>query len=245
MRIATWNLNHRGGATPFRAETADAALALAADALFFTGYCPRQHAAAFQSRLAAAGWSTQCVSAATREPADGVLAAARVPMLAEPFARPRFDGQFATNVLRVRFPGTGLRALALRVPAYGARQAALALAAWDWIEAQANALIGGPAVILGDFNAGPASPRHRGGDHLQRILASGWRLATPAEGASCFGLNGRTSVVDHLLVSPAGAASGAAFLTAAGGHSLAGAPGAMSDHAVLAADIHPTQPPPL
>lgn len=237
MRIASWNLANRVGAVPFRPEAADAALALDADALFFCGYFPRQHGAAFQSRLAQRGWTTQCVSAETREPADRVLAAARVAMVAEPFARPRFDEHFAANLLRVRFPATGLRVLALRVPVYESRQRSLTAAAWDWIEQAANALAGGPAAIVGDFNASPASPRHRGGEHFQRILESGWTLATPADGASYFGLRGRTSVVDHLLVSPACAANGAAFVTAAGGLRLAGSPGAISDHAALVADV--------
>jgi hypothetical protein len=244
MRIASWNLNNRVGAVPFRAEAADAALALDTDALFFCEYFPRQQGPAFERRLAQGGFSAQCMSAETREPANRVLAAARVAMVAEPFARPRFDEQFPANVLRVRFPATGLRVLALRVPAYESRQRSLTLAAWDWIEQAANALAAGPAAIVGDLNASPASPRHRGGEHLQRIVASGWTLATPADGASYFGLRGRTSVIDHLLVSPACAATHATFVTAAAGFRLAGSPGALSDHAALVATIRPSPPSP-
>ena len=96
---------------------------------------------------------------------------------------------------------------------------------------------GGRALIVGHFNGNPDSPRQRGGDHLRRILASGWQLATPREGASYFGLGGRTSVVDHLLVSPACAAADARFVTTAGGLALAGAPDSISDHAALVAEI--------
>lgn len=236
MRIATWNLDHRLGTQPCRLEAADAAIALDADAVFFTEYFPRGQEPVFLSRLARRGWSAQVISLGSREPANRVLGVSRVPMKAESFARPSGDTQFAANVLRVRFPGSGLRVLALRVPAYDARQHALTEAAWDWIEAQANALAGGPAAILGDFNAGPDSPRHRGGDHLRRIVATGWQLATP-QGASYYGLNGRTRVIDHLLASPRCAVSRAAFVAATGSHELAGSPSALSDHAALVAVV--------
>lgn len=244
MRIASWNLNHRVGAVPFRPEAADAAVALDADALIFCEYFPRQHGPAFQARLAAQGWSAQLLSPETREVANRVLVAARVPLVADPFPRPRFDHQFPANVLVARFPALALRVVAVRVPAYEARQRTPLRQSWDWLEQAAQALAGERAVIVGDLNCSLASPRHRGGDHLKRIIGSGWQLATPVEGASYYGLGGRTSVIDHLLVAPACTASQARFVASAGGFRLAGSPGALSDHAALVAEIGVRPPAP-
>lgn len=239
MRIASWNLNHRVGVTRFRPEAADAAMALGADALFFTEYSARGEGAALQAQLAAHGWSAQLLSPDTGVAANRVLVAARVPVLPDLYPRPRFDQQFPANLLIVRFPESGLRVIAVRIPAYTARQGPQLVQCWDWLEQAAAALAGDRAVIVGDLNSSPAAPRQRGGDHFQRILGSGWTLGTPATGASYFGLGGRTSVIDHLLLSPACAAEDAAFVTAAGGFELAGSRKALSDHAALVATLRP------
>lgn len=241
MRIASWNLNNRVGAVPFRPEAADAAMALGADALFFCEYFPREHGASFQARLASRGWSAQLVSPETREVANRVLVASRVPMVPDPYPRPRFDHQFPANVVIVRFPAPGLRVMALRIPSYAPRQRALIAQSWDWLEQAAQAFSGERTVIVGDLNCTAATPRQKYGDHLKRIVDLGWTLATPATGASYFGLNGRTSVIDHLLLSPACVAEDASFVMAAGGFRLAGAPGALSDHAALVATIKPAR----
>jgi hypothetical protein len=237
MRIACWNINNRAGAVPFRAEAAEAALALEADAVFFCEYFPRADGASFQARLAARGWSTQLLSIETREVANRVLAASRVPMVADTWPRPRFDHQFPANVLAVRFPLAGLRVIAVRVPSYELRQRSLTAECWGWIEQAAHALADERAVIVGDLNWSARAARHPGSDSMKRMLGSGWTLATPATGASYFGLNGRSSTIDHLLVSPACAALDAKFVTCAGGFRLAGSPGSISDHAALVANV--------
>ncbi len=196
MTIATWNLNHQAGTRPVRLKAADVATTFGADVLVFTEFFPRQHENQFRATLAHAGWSEQVMSSETREVANRVLIASRLPLAPMNIKLPTFDQQFPANLLGVRIPSLGLSVLGIRVPAY--KTACLRLSAWDWIEASAASIGNEPAIIAGDLNIQAMAGASRGGDHFRRILAHGWHRADP-RAATFFGYKGRTSEIDHVL----------------------------------------------
>ena len=237
MRIASWNLNHRAGATRFRPEAVDAAIALDADAVFFNEYFPKQHGPTFADRLANAGWCHQLISSEPGERANRTFVASRVSVEQDCVPLPTFDRQLPANLLAVRFPDTGLRVLALRVPAYEGPERPLVLRSWDWLESTAALLVDEAAVIVGDLNVSAASRRSGGGDHFRRIRSAGWSLATPEGEPSFFSSTGHTSTVDHLLHTRTVRVASAAFVSEVSGYVLAGSRGAISDHAAIVADL--------
>jgi hypothetical protein len=237
MRLATWNLNNRVGRVRFRPEAAHAALALGADLIVFTEYFPQQHHERFGRTLAEGGLVHQLLSREPREVANRTLIASRLPLEPDPLALPDFDEQFSANIVAGLLPGSRLRVLGLRVPAYGADQRGLLKKSWEWIENTASDLLGEPAVILGDLNV-HGSPVQKGGEaYFRRIRGSGWRRAAPSVGCSYYGASGVRSEIDHVLFSTPCTARGAEYVTSAAGFPLAGAPGALSDHAALVVDI--------
>lgn len=239
MRIASWNLNHRVGRTRFRQEAADAAIALDVDAIFFNEYFPQRHGPQFEGRLADAGWRRQLMSPEPQERANRVFVASRVDVERAELALPTFDHQLPANVLSVRFPGCGLRVLALRIPAYKAHQHDLTGRSWAWLESVADVIGSEAAVIIGDLNVPTLSTRGVGAETLRRIGALGWSMASSVTVASYFSPRGTTSTLDYLLHRPTVAVHRACFVTEVGGFILAGQPNALSDHAAIVADLDP------
>lgn len=243
MRIATWNLNNRVGKVRFRPEAADAAVALNVDVLVFTEFFPQQHEDRFRAILADAGWCEQFMSAQPNEIANRVLVASRLPIAPLPIDLPTFDQQFPANLAAVSLPSLGIAIVGVRVPAYSTQGAPLLLQAWEWLEMASAALKGSPAVLLGDLNVSTNSTASRGGDHLRRILASGWRRATPSGGATFFGHSGQTSEIDHILATDHCVLTDAKSIQSAGGFTLCGSSSAISDHAALVAQVELRQEP--
>jgi endonuclease/exonuclease/phosphatase family metal-dependent hydrolase len=236
--VASWNLNHRVGKTRYRPEAIDAAMALNADAIFFNEYFPRQHHEDVARRLTLGGWTHQLISSQTTDIANRVFVASRIRVeVDESIPLADFDQQMSPNSLCVSFPETGLRVLAIRVPYYTGKDRPLTKVAWDWIERTAGALVGAPAIIVGDLNVEVNSPPRMGGTHFRRMLESGWSLATPTDEPSYFSSQGARSTLDHLLHSSAVMVSDASFVTAAGDWHLAGQKDALSDHAAVVAQI--------
>ena len=233
MKIATWNLNNRVGKVRFRPEAAEAAMALNADVLVFTEFFPRQHEDQFRDTLSRAGWTSQVMSAQPTEVANRVLIASRLPLVPLPIELPTFDQQFPANVAAVFMPSTGVSIVGARVPAYTAGESPLLRGAWEWLEMSAALLCGRPAVILGDLNVSTTSSISRGGTHFRRILAAGWQRATPADGATFYGHNGRTSEIDHILTTVHCTITEAECIKCAGRFDYCGSPNAISDHAAL------------
>lgn len=104
MKIAVWNLNNRVGRVPFRADAADAAIALDADVYVFNEYYPQAHEIAFRRTLADAGWQHQALSCDTGEKANRVLIVSRTQLAPLPLKLPDFDRQFPSNLLGVHLP---------------------------------------------------------------------------------------------------------------------------------------------
>lgn len=238
MRIASWNLNHRVGRTKFRPAAVDAAIALDVDALFFNEYFPRQHGPAFRGRLAEEGWRHQLISPEPAERANRLLVASRVEVdLDAGVLLPNFDHQFPANILAVRFPAADLRVIALRVPAYKAQQRQLTELSWRWLEHIAGEVASGAAVIVGDLNVPSTATTGAGFEGLRRIVSNNWAIAPVANAPSYFSPRGTKSTLDYLLHTSAVGVRSAAFVASCGGFCLAGAGGALSDHAALVATV--------
>lgn len=237
MQIASWNLNHRVGRTRFQPAAAEAAIALDVDAVFFNEYFPQQHGPAFRARLADAGWRHQLISAEPAERANRVLVASRLEVELTDVKLPRFDHQFPANVLAVRFPTVGLQVLALRVPAYKPQQRRLTELSWNWIERTATEIVSGAAIIVGDLNVPATATKGVGFETLRRIALRRWAVAPVADTPSYFSPRGTTTTLDYLLHTAGVAVRNATFVTNCSGFRLAGAAGALSDHAALVAAL--------
>jgi len=231
LLIATWNVNHRVGKTRFRPEAVSAIAALKAAVVVLTEYYPQEHHDAFRANLSDAGWPHSIASETNGYIANRVLIASRLPLEPLAIALPTFDREFPPNILSVTIPAARLRLIGLRIPAYTAKDRPSLVAAWDWLESTMAGLHDAPTVVLGDFNANPASPR------FQRILAAGWRRAIPVGDTSYFGHKGRRSEIDHILCNSACDFADARYVIEAGGWCLAGGEAALSDHAALLAGI--------
>ncbi len=237
MLIATWNLNNRVGKVRFRPEAASAAIALGADVLVFNEYYPKDHEPTFVRTLRDAGWLYQEKSKDTGEIANRVLIASRLPLEPLDIRLPDFDRQFPSNVLCVGVPSAGVSIVGVRVPWYNGKNVGLLVNAWDWLESTAAALLNRPSIILGDLNAELKSNRSRGGEHLRRIMQSGWHRAAPKETASFFNNAGQNSEIDHILGTSLCGFSNARYVTELDGHLLTGGKDAISDHAALLAEV--------
>ena len=56
-------------------------------------------------------------------------------------------------------------------------------------------------VVIGDLNADPSHQGRVAGAHLARLSTRGWSIVTPTHGWSFIGKTGRTSRIDHAVVS--------------------------------------------
>jgi endonuclease/exonuclease/phosphatase family metal-dependent hydrolase len=237
MRIATWNLNNRVGRVPFRPEAAKAAMALNADIVVLNEFYPGSREAEFISSFEKQGCHHLETASHPAERTNRVLIASKMPLQRISIDVPTFDNQFASNVLAVADPVSGLSIVGVRVPWYNGKDAGLVHRAWDWLEAAIAELSKSTTVVLGDFNVDLRSPRSRGGEHFRRILDAGWHRAAPPSGGSYFTADGRSSEIDHILGSPLCRFNTAEYVTEAGGYSLAASEGSISDHCALVAEL--------
>ena len=238
MKIAAWNLNNRVGKVPFRLEAAAAAIAIDADIYVFNEYYPQSQGQAFRAELERAGWVHQALSVETAEKTNRVLIASRLPIAPLPLRMPSFDQQFQANLVGVKILNCDISLLGLRMPWY--KSNGLVTKAWDWLEETASELISQQSIIIGDLNASEQSKTGRGGEHLRRIIQSGWQKANP-NGASYYSKNGKTSTIDHLLTSKSCFVESTEYLIKVNQHQLAAHAGAISDHALLLAIVTTNQ----
>ena len=233
MKVATWNLNNRVGTVRFRPEAAAAACSLDADVIAFTEYYPQQHHEQFVEDLSRRGWTHSMLSVETHETANRVLVASRLPLVPVGLELPAFDGQLPANLVCVDEPVSGVRILAIRVPAYKPKQSGELRKSWEWLSATAAELSSRPALIIGDLNVQPARKHGVDVEHLQRLLKSGWTRVAPTTGYSYRGQSGHTSEIDHALASRSCRVRSAEYVTTSGGFELVGSGNAISDHAAL------------
>jgi endonuclease/exonuclease/phosphatase family metal-dependent hydrolase len=210
MLLATWNLNNRAGKVRFKPEAALAIGALGADVVVLSEYFPQpQHQDRFHETLASAGLTQQLLSPDTGERANRVLIASRLPIEQDELVLPDFDSQFPASMLTK---------------------------SWEWLEEFAASRRDTPTIIVGDLNVKPTSRKAKG-RHFRRLLASGWTRAEPVGGHSYFGPTGARTEIDHLLATTRCRVRDARYITAIAGFAFADAPSALSDHAVLMADV--------
>lgn len=237
MLLATWNLNNRVGKVRFKPEAALAIAALGADVVVLTEYFPQpQHDARFRDTLANAGLTNQAISLDTGERANRVLIASRLPIEPDDFTLPDFDRQFPANMVGVVLPTLSLRLVGIRVPAYVAKDRAMLTRSWEWLEEFAASRSSMRAIIAGDLNVRPGSTKGKG-RNFRRVLASGWTRGEPAGGHSYFGHTGVRSEIDHLLATTYCTIRDAKYVTSLAGFTIADGPSALSDHAILLADV--------
>jgi len=237
MIIATWNLNNRVGKVGFRPEAAKAAIAVGAELFVFTEFYPQKNEESFRAELEQAGLRYQMISPESTEKANRILIVSQIPLFPINFSIPSFDQQFQSNLLGVILPSIGLVILGMRIPAYKGNASPLLLKAWQWLETTADDLKGRPAVILGDLNISTTSivkPAYRS---FHRILSDGWYRAEPPERATYFSKTGYTSEIDHIMATNHCAISNSKVIKQIPGFSIAGGPGAISDHAILLCDV--------
>lgn len=235
MLIATWNLNHRVGYTPYRPDAPRAIAALGADVLVLTEYFPQAEDGRFRDDLKTAGYRWLSASDNRGIRANTVLIASRLPASSEPLALPGFDDQFDSNLHAIRLDDSDTVVIGVRIPWYTDGPAKIGLA-WEWLERCAAERMSSTTVIAGDLNTAPRPTAARGGKVLLRMLESGWRRAAPTIGASYIGKPGKQTEIDHILVSPSCELGTARYVTEERGIQFAGKHG-LSDHAVLVADI--------
>ena len=180
--------------------------------------------------LADAGWPHQVFSWEPPGIANRVLVASRFPLESDGVELPNFDQQFRANMAAVLLPTIGLRVLGVRVPAYESKDRHQLRESWRWLENAARIWSETATVILGDLNVGPTPSGRRDG-HFERILSTGWTRAQPTDRYSYSGHGDRRSEIDHILVTSRCAVREARYVTKTDEFVLAGADGALSDHA--------------
>jgi len=114
-----------------------------------------------------------------------VLVAAREPIEAGGLAAPDDIAEsLPPNFLHVRLAETGMDLVAFRMPAYEYRSRHKKRLSWDWLIDALAAVRHRPAVLIGDMNTEPGDSEQYCGDSLEKMAATGWRLAVPSRGYS-------------------------------------------------------------
>jgi exonuclease III len=243
LRILAWNVNHRARPKRIAKGIVSGILSFSPDVVVLTEYVEGPDHSALCSDLEAGG-----LAALFLTPIQGthnqVLVASRSMSTLGTFVPPDSLPHAVSNCLHVRLTYPSLDLLGLRVPMY--KSLTEKRSYWDWFETAIQPLFAYPAVIIGDLNADPRRSIGPGTDHLRRLEAAGWQLPDPAGPWSYISHQGKTSRLDHALVSPSVTVGKAEYFASVHGYVFAGpvpahlsgcAPLVFSDHAPLVLDI--------
>jgi endonuclease/exonuclease/phosphatase family metal-dependent hydrolase len=238
MRLITWNVNHRTRAKAIPRELPEIIASLEPDLVVLTEYVHGASRQSFLAQLAGLGLPYWLVSRATPKGENHVLVASRTPIVAGAIEAPAIAPSVPSNALHAILPHEGIEILGLRVPDYS-KQLATKRACWDWIIETAGAVKCRPFVILGDFNTDPKYPPNSCGDCFDELVAIGWKLASPVEGASYWSFkNGSPCRIDHAFVSEHFTVIDARYVTEFECQRFVGiGPKAITDHAILSIDL--------
>lgn len=235
VRIFAWNLNHRTHPKPIPPALVDGVLSLRPDVAIFTEYVSGPDHDVFGGELRTAGLILQ-LSTSARQGYNQVLVAARAAGSRGTLVPPDTLPHGASNCLHLSLEKPGLEVVGVRVPMY--KTAKERRIYWDWFEGALQPLLRGPTIVIGDLNADPRRPGTIGPDHLRRLQATGWQIPDPDGPWSYISVKGRTSRLDHALVSPGVAVRSAAYITVANEYPFAGRGRQyLSDHAPLVLDV--------
>jgi exonuclease III len=246
MRLLTWNLNHRARSKKVPDGVADVVEALAVDVAVFTEFVPKESTRAaptrahFLDRLRGMGLAHQLLSPKA-DSGNHVLFAARSPLIAGATRPPPSlvaDARcMSCNTGHVVLPEMGLDILGMRMPDYS-KQPKVRGRCWQWlVETATAAAATRPFVLVGDLNADLKSPPNRWGRYLGELSAAGLQHLLPPTGESYWSPNRTAARLDHAFASSHLEPGAAAYVTQAGGHTLAGSAGALSDHAALVVEV--------
>jgi endonuclease/exonuclease/phosphatase family metal-dependent hydrolase len=244
MKAIAWNLNHRTIQKRIPPQLAAAVASLNPDLVVLTEYVPGPSRAPFLTELAQRGFSHLRASDYVKGQ-NSVLIVSRTPLSLGGIKAPALAPAMPPNILHVQMPAFGIEVLGMRMPDFST-VLPLKRVAWDWIEQTADTLRSRPALIIGDLNTDPAYPIGKCGDRIQRLGDRGWQIASPAEGASYWTLNGKGVRIDHGFVTHHLTIVSKRYVAAENGFIFAGkAPGALSDHAVLEVTLRACAGPPI
>lgn len=241
LRVATWNIGHMAGGRKSRCETAFAALALQADVLVLTEFCPGQLETEFLGILRDGGLLHQIASdQPVRQRANRVLVVSREPLAARDVSIPSDDVHWKSNFLSIELPTRKLGISGVRVPWYATptypdwRERVASY--WEWLAAYAATSNHQAELLLGDFNVSESSRPSRGGSQFRKMLATGW--TRQSKGMPTFiNRDGRTGTeIDHILTNDLCRVISSQVLREHDGFAYAGL-GGLSDHAALICDL--------
>lgn len=234
MRILAWNLNHRSLKKKIPAALPEGILSLGPDVVILTEYVEGPSHGGFCDCLKAGGLPVQFRTPGG--PDNQVLIASRTTASQGSLFPPINLSYAASNWLHVRLAEPLLEIVGVRVPLY--KVAKDRHSYWDWFELAIPPLLTSASVIIGDLNCDPQSSRGRGPKSLSRLAAQGWQLADPDGHGSYASHTGKTSRLDHALLSPTLEITAAAYIQSANGFVFM-KPGScpLSDHAPVVLDI--------
>jgi endonuclease/exonuclease/phosphatase family metal-dependent hydrolase len=138
----------------------------------------------------------------------------------------------------VTLPKEGCDIVGLRIPDY-TKKREIQRDYWEWLIKTAKGLNDRPSVLIGDFNTDPRFGMHRCGDCIGRLIDEGWRLASPAEGASFWTIRAKVPCrIDHAFVSQHFTVLDSRYVSDLGEHGFIGiTKDALSDHGILWVDV--------
>lgn len=199
MKLLTWNVNHRTRPRPIPDLVPEAIKALEPDLLVLTEYVRGPSHRSFLSSLAEFGLIHTLISPEVRGQ-NSVIIASRRPLAPGRIYAPPIAPALPHNFLHVELPEDGLQVIGIRIPDYS-RQSSIRKACWDWLCSRAAELVHTPIVMIGDFNSDPNYSKSRCGDRFAQLVADGWQLALPEDGASYWSPNNHAVRLDHAFVS--------------------------------------------
>jgi endonuclease/exonuclease/phosphatase family metal-dependent hydrolase len=237
MRIVTWNLNHKTFLQDIPHDAIHALLSLRPDILVLTEYVHGPTRERFQDTLASHGIG-QCLISGRVPGENQVLIASRSRLEPGPIRAPAIAPSVPSNALHTILPDQQFEILGIRVPDYS-KDARTKRACWDWIERTAVGVSARPFVMIGDFNTDPSYPSSRCGDRIGKLVASGWQLAAPMEGASYWTMKENLPRrIDHAFLSRHFTVTDTRYVTDFDGRRVVGhGRGMLSDHAILQVDF--------
>lgn len=234
MRILEWNVGHQTRRKPIPGLAALALTGLDSDVVVLTEYVADESHRSFLLALSDAGLAHVKTSPYVAGQ-NQVLIASRWTCNVMNSSPPPLSRATTPNWLHLRMPGPGFDLIGLRVPMF--EVPSVRKDYWNWFECAVLAMRGQPTVLIGDLNADPGQARRVGGVHLGRLSEKGWCIATPTMGWSFVGKTGRTSRIDHAILSRHFRTDAPPqYITEWNGFTFAGSR-EYSDHAVLCIDI--------
>lgn len=232
MRILAWNLGHQTRERRLKPAFLPTIEALSPDVIVLNEYVDGASRAQMKDALRLTGLDAiECSERIDRH--NQVLIAARSALSSGTVSAAALDDTARSNFLSVVVAAAQIEIVGFRAPAYTAiRDRRTFWSGMDQIIRNAA----GRVLFIGDMNADPSDPSTPGGAVLAALRVDGWQVPEAAGEWSFARKNARTRI-DHAVVSPAIALTGAAYVSTLGDLHCAGPIKGVYDHAPLVLDI--------